>query len=334
MHVYWAKNKPSKMRLSFLCSILLLSALVLVAQPARYTPGDGAYRVVELDGFEPAPEARVWDLSRLAATGFETPLRFDYLSDSVFTATTSDTRQTFSIVDGSWLLTRSETPTSVGILSPGVPVRGNVVNNYVEMRGRTYQHDHYYGAGSGTLEVFGCGRLIRRDGDTIDNASLDRRTVALRVVSGPQPISGLSERPDSLSVDCRRTTYTWRDSDGRALAQAVKVSYIGAKGELGSDSASYLIIAEDAPASYSRRSHGESSSTPTARLDDHGVTLSGLEHDFADTGVVVADVAGRVYYSGKVDSGGGTVSIRTPLPPSEVIITVTQSETTTFKLTR
>lgn len=320
-------------QLSFLCSILLSSALILLAQPARYTPGDGAYRLVELEGFEPAPEARVWDLSRLAATGLETPLRFDYLSDSVFTATTSDTRQTFSIGDGSWLLTRSETPTSVGILSPGVPVRGNAVNN-VEMRGRTYQHDHYYGSGSCSHEMFGLGRLIRREGDTIDNAALDRRTVVLRVVSGPQPLSGLGDRPDSLAVDCRRTTYTWRDADGRALAQAVKVSYLGAKGELGSNSASYLVMAEEAPATYSRRSHGESSSTPTARLDDHGVTLSGLEHDFADTGVVVADVAGRVYYSGKVDSGGGTVSIRTSLPPGEVIITVTQTKTTTFKLTR
>lgn len=322
------------MQLSFLCSILLSLPLVLLAKPSPYTPGDGAYRLVELEGFEPAPEARVWDLSRLAATGFETPLRFDAVSDSVFTATTSDTRQTFSIRDGSWLLTRSETPTSVGILSPGVPVRGNAVNNNVEMRGRTYQHDHYYGSGSGALEVLVHGRLIRRDGDTVDNAALDRRTVDLRVVSGPQPLRGLGDRPDSLAVDCRRTTYTWRDSDGRALAQAVNVSYIGAKGELGSNSASYLIMAVDAPVTYSRRSHGESSSTPTARLYDHGVTLSGLEHDFADTGVVVADVAGRVYYSGKVDSGGGTVSIRTPLPPGEVIITVTQSETTTFKLTR
>lgn len=319
-------------KLMLICA--LLTTVVAVAQPSPYAIGENGYRLVELEGFEPDTEARVWDLSRLAATGFETPLRFDAVSDSVFTATTSDTRQTFSIGDGSWLLTRSETPTSVGILSPGVPVRGNAVNNNVEMRGRTYQHDHYYGAGSGTLEVFGCGRLIRREGDTIDNASLDCRTVALRVVSGPQPLRGPGDRPDSLAVDCRRTTYTWRDADGRALAQAVKVSYIGAKGELGSNSASYLVIAEEAPATYSRRSHGESSSTLTARLDDHGVTLSGLEHDFADTGVVVADVAGRVYYSGKVDSGGGTVTIRTALPPSEVVITVTQSVVTTFKLTR
>ncbi len=319
-------------KLMLICA--LLTTVVAVAQPSPYAIGENGYRLVELEGFEPDTEARVWDLSRLAATGFETPLRFDAVSDSVFTATTSDTRQTFSIGDGSWLLTRSETPTSVGILSPGVPVRGNAVNNNVEMRGRTYQHDHYYGSGSGTLEVFGCGRLIRREGDTIDNASLDCRTVALRVVSGPQPLRGPGDRPDSLAVDCRRTTYTWRDADGRALAQAVKVSYIGAKGELGSNSASYLVIAEEAPATYSRRSHGESSSTLTARLDDHGVTLSGLEHDFADTGVVVADVAGRVYYSGKVDSGGGTVTIRTALPPSEVVITVTQSVVTTFKLTR
>ena len=319
-------------KLMLIC--VLLTTVVAVAQPSPYAIGENGYRVVELEGFEPAPEARVWDLSRLAATGLETPLRFDYLSDSVFTATTSDTRQTFSIGDGAWLLTRSETPTSVGILSPGVPVRGNAVNKNVEMRGRTYQHDHYCGAGCGTLEALGHGRLIRRDGDTVDNAALDRRTVALRVVSGPQPLRGPWDCPDSLAVDCRRTTYTWRDTDGRALAQAVKVSYIGAKGELGSNSASYLIMAGEAPASYSRRSHGESSSTPTARLYDHGVTISGLEHDFADTGVVVADVAGRVYYSGKVDSGGGTVSIRTSLPSGEVIITVTQIETTTFKLTR
>ncbi len=318
----------------FISLFLLPTTLTAFAQPTPYALGDGGYAVVELEGFEPAPEARVWDLSRLAATGHETALRFDAVSDSVFTATTADTRQTFSLRDGAWLLTRSETPSSVGILSPGVPVRGNAVNNNVEMRGRTYQHDHYYGSGSGTLEVFGCGRLIRREGDTIDNASLDCRTVALRVVSGPQPLRGPGDRPDSLAVDCRRTTYTWRDADGRALAQAVKVSYIGAKGELGSNSASYLVIAEEAPATYSRRSHGESSSTLTARLDDHGVTLSGLEHDFADTGVVVADVAGRVYYSGKVDSGGGTVSIRTSLPPGEVIITVTQTEVNSFKLTR
>lgn len=319
-------------KLMLIC--VLLTTVVAVAQPSPYAIGENGYRVVELEGFEPAPEARVWDLSRLAATGFETPLRFDAVSDSVFTATTSDTRQTFSIGDGSWLLTRSETPTSVGILSPGVPVRGNAVKNNVEMRGRTYQHDHYYGAGSGTLEVLVHGRLIRREGDTIDNAALDRRTVALRVVSGPQPLSGPGDRPDSLAVDCRRTTYTWRDSDGRALAQAVGVTWQGATGETGHGSASYLVIAGEAPATYRRRSHGESSSTPTAMLNDHGVTLSGLEHDFADTGVVVADVAGRVYYSGKVDSGGGTVGIRTPLPPGEVIITVTQTETTTFKLTR
>lgn len=321
-------------QLSFLCSILLSSALILLAQPARYTPGDGAYRVVELEGFEPDTEARVWDLSRLAATGFETPLRFDAVSDSVFTATTSDTRQTFSIGDGSWLLTRSETPTSVGILSPGVPVRGNAVNNNVEMRGRTYQHDHYYGAGSCSHEALGHGRLIRRDGDTIDNAALDRRTETLKIVSGPQPLQCLGDRPDSLAVDCRRTTFTWRDADGRALAKAVAEEYTGWTGAIAEASATYLVIAADeTPATYSRRSHGESSSTPTARLGDHGVTLSGLEHDFADTGVVVADVAGRVYYSGTVDSGGGTVTIRTLLPQGEVVITVTQSETTTFKLT-
>lgn len=314
--------------------VLLTIPFTVTSQPVPYTYGAGGYIVVELEGFEPMDGSTAWDLSKLATSGYVTSLRFDAVSDSVFTATTSDTRQTFSIHEAAWLLTRSETPTSVGILSPGVPVRGNAVNKNVEMRGRTYQHDHYCGSGSGTLEVLGHGRLIRRDGDTIDNAALDRRTVALRVVSGPQPLRGPGDRPDSLAVDCRRTTYTWRDADGRALAQAVKVSYIGAKGELGSNSASYLIMDEDAPATYSRRSHGESSSTPTARLDDHGVTLSGLEHDFADTGVVVADVAGRVYYSGKVDSGGGTVSIRTPLPPGEVIITVTQSETTTFKLTR
>ena len=320
-------------KLMLICA--LLTTVVAVAQPSPYAIGENGYRLVELEGFEPDTEARVWDLSRLAATGFETPLRFDAVSDSVFTATTSDTRQTFSIGDGSWLLTRSETPTSVGILSPGVPVRGNAVKNNVEMRGRTYQHDHYYGAGSGTLEVLVHGRLIRREGDTIDNASLDRRTVALRVVSGPQPLRGPGDRPDSLAVDCRRTTYTWRDTDGRALAQAVAEEYTGWKGAKSEASATYLVIAEnEKPAAYSRRSHGESSSTPTAMLNDHGVTLSGLEHDFADTGVVVADVAGRVYYSGKVDSGGGTVGIRTPLPPGEVIITVTQTETTTFKLTR
>ena len=322
-------------QLSFLCSILLSLPLVLLAKPSPYTPGDGAYRVVELEGFEPAPEARVWDLSRLAATGHETALRFDAVSDSVFTATTADTRQTFSLRDGAWLLTRSETPSSVGILSPGVPVRGNVVNNNVEMRGRTYQHDHYFGDGRCTLEVLGRGRLIRRDGDTIDNAALDRRTVTLKIVSGPQPLQGLGDRPDSLAVDCRRTTYTWRDADRRALAQAVAEEYTGWKGTMAEASATYLVMATDeTPATYSRRSHGESSSTPTARLGDRGVTLSGLEHDFADTGVVVADVAGRVYYSGTVDSGGETVTIRTALPPGEVVITVTQSETTTFKLTR
>lgn len=305
------------------------------AQPTPYALGEGGYVVVELDGFVPGDDARVWDLSRLAATGFETPLRFDAVSDSVFTATTSATRQTFSIGDGSWLLTRSETPTSVGILSPGVPVRGNAVNNNVEMRGRTYQHDHYFGSGSGALEVLGRGRLIRRDGDTIDNAVLDRRTVTLKIVSGPQPLQGLGDRPDSLAVDCHRTTHTWRDADGRALAQTVAEEYTGWKDARTEASATYLVIAADeTPAAYSRRSHGESSSTPTARLGDHGVTLSGLEHDFADTGVVVADVAGRVYYSGTVDSGGGTVTIRTALPPGEVVITVTQSETTTFKLTR
>ena len=314
---------------------LLTIPFVAASQPTPYELGAGSYVVVELEGFEPAPEARVWDLSRLAATGFETPLRFDAVSDSVFTATTSDTRQTFSIRDGSWLLTRSETPTSVGILSPGVPVRGNAVNNNVDMRGRTYQHDHYYGLGTGTLEVLGRGRLIRRDGDTIDNAALDRRTVTLKIVSGPQPLQGLGDRPDSLAVDCQRTTYTWRDADGRALAQAVAEVYTGWKGAGAEASATYLVIAaDDTPATYSRRSHGESSSTPTARLEDHGVTLSGLEHDFADTGVVVADVAGRVYYSGTVDSGGGTVTIRTALPPGEVVITVSQTETTTFKLTR
>ena len=319
----------------FVCVILLSSLIAVAEQSVPYALGEGGYAVVELEGFEPAPEARIWDLSRLAATGVETPLRFDAVSDSVFTATTADTRQTFSLHDGAWLLTRSETPSSVGILSPGVPVRGNAVNNNVEMRGRTYQHDHYYGAGSGTLEVFGCGRLIRRDGDTIDNASLDRRTVALRVVSGPQPLRGPGDCSDSLAVDCRRTTYTWRDADGRALAQAVAEEYTGWKGTMAEASATYLVMATDeTPATYSRRSHGESSSTPTARLGDRGVTLSGLEHDFADTGVVVADVAGRVYYSGTVDSGGGTVTIRTALPPGEVVITVTQSETTTFKLTR
>ncbi len=319
-------------KLMLIC--VLLTTVVAVSQPSPYAIGENGYRVVELEGFEPDTEARVWDLSRLAATGHETALRFDAVSDSVFTATTADTRQTFSLRDGAWLLTRSETPSSVGILSPGVPVRGNAVNN-IEMRGRTYQHDHYYGVGSCTLEVLGSGRLIRRDGDTIDNAALDRRTVTLKIVSGPQPLQGLGDRPDSLAVDCRRTTHTWRDADGHALAQAVAEEYTGWKGARAEASATYLVMATDeTPATYSRRSHGESSSTPTARLGDHGVTLSGLEHDFADTGVVVADVAGRVYYSGTVDSGGGTVTIRTALPPGEVVITVSQTETTTFKLTR
>ncbi len=320
----------------FVCVILLSSLIAVAEQSVPYALGEGGYAVVELEGYVPEDGAGVWDLSRLAATGLETPLRFDYLSDSVFTATTYDTRQTFSIRDGSWLLTRSETPSSVGILSPGVPVRGNAVNdNNIEMRGRTYQHDHYYGVGTGSLEVLGRGRLIRREGDTIDNAVLDRRTVTLKIVSGPQPLQGLGDRPDSLAVDCSRTTHTWRDADGRALAQAVAEVYTGWKDAKSGASATYLVIAEnEKPAAYSRRSHGESSSTPTARLEDHGVTLSGLEHDFADTGVVVADVAGRVYYSGTVDSGGGTVTIRTALPPGEVVITVSQTETTTFKLTR
>ena len=40
MHVYWAKNKPSKMRLSFLCSILPSSTLILVAQTVRDWQGN------------------------------------------------------------------------------------------------------------------------------------------------------------------------------------------------------------------------------------------------------------------------------------------------------
>lgn len=202
------------------------------------------------------------------------------------------------------------------------------------MHGRAYQHDHYYGVGTGVLEELGRGRLIRRDGDTIDNAVLERRTVALRVATGLQPLHGLGDRPDSLAVDCNRTSYTWRDTQGRALAQAVEVSYQGATRVISSGSAAFLIMAEDAPVSYKHRRNGEESSSLSARLEDNGVTLSGLEQDFADTGVVVADVAGRVYYSGIVDSGGGRVTIRTTLPQGEVIITVTQTEVTTFKLTR
>lgn len=40
MHLYWAKNKPSKMRLSFLCSILPSSTLILVAQTVRDWQGN------------------------------------------------------------------------------------------------------------------------------------------------------------------------------------------------------------------------------------------------------------------------------------------------------
>lgn len=317
----------------FICLILLAFMQGGAAQTVPYTLGEGGYKVVELEGFVPDAGSKLWDLSRLATTGYETDLRFDAVSDTVFTATTNDTRQTFHFSNGGWSLTCSETPTSVGYLSPGMPVRG-CSSKTLTMHGRAYQHDHYYGVGTGVLEELGRGRLIRRDGDTIDNAVLERRTVALRVATGLQPLHGLGDRPDSLAVDCNRTSYTWRDTQGRALAQAVEVSYQGATRVISSGSAAFLIMAEDAPVSYKHRRNGEESSSLSARLEDNGVTLSGLEQDFADTGVVVADVAGRVYYSGIVDSVGGRVTIRTTLPQGEVIITVTQTEVTTFKLTR
>ena len=40
MHLYWAQNKLSRMRLSFLCSILPSSTLILVAQTVRDWQGN------------------------------------------------------------------------------------------------------------------------------------------------------------------------------------------------------------------------------------------------------------------------------------------------------
>ena len=103
----------------FICLILLAFVQGGAAQTVPYTLGEGGYKVVELEGFVPDAGSKLWDLSRLATTGYETDLRFDAVSDTVFTATTNDTRQTFHFTNGGWSLTRSETPTSVGCLSPG-----------------------------------------------------------------------------------------------------------------------------------------------------------------------------------------------------------------------
>ncbi len=310
-------------------AVVALNAGASVIMP--YSSGEEDYTVLQLEGAAEV-DGDVWDLSRMAVVG-EIPLRFEQINDSVFTATTNDTRQTFTHRAKGLYLTRSETPFTVGFLEPGEIVKGEGEAE-LTMRGRTHIHDYYYGTGRAEFGQVRRGTLIRRDDDTIANVALERRETVLRVAMDLHPIKSLDAFADSLICDYKATTYTWRDSRGVALAQTIAWESGSVYGQSEPVRATFLIIDNTEPVSYEKRRHSGHSGSLSVSLGDNSVTITGLDADYGEAQISIADVAGRLYYSGKVDSHSGMATIKTQLPPDEVIVSVTQAETTSFKLIR
>ena len=294
-----------------------------------YNEGNDGYTIIALDGIADT-EGAIWDLSKLHFIK-EIPLHFDITSDITFTGTTDDTRQTYTIRDGITYLTRSETPFTVGFLTPGVLVDDNG-RLPLTMRGRTHQHDYYFGDGETSHDKVGEGRLIRSDGDTIHQATLHRTITDLLCVMDLHPIKGLDMFPDSVKGRCRVTTHTWRDSIGAALAQCITRQYTYYDNTEEVESGTFLILDNNRPYSIGHRNHRRNGNTLTASLGDQTVTIDGLDPDFDGTQVTISDIAGRIYHSSHPNCDSGNVSIHTTLPPDPVIVTVIQSTTTTFKL--
>lgn len=319
--------------------IVLLALIYFGASDVRsqrafpYMSGKDCYKLVELEGFKLNETATVWDLTRGHATGVESPLIFKMIDDSTFTATTDNTRQTFHISSTQWHLLKSEAITSVADLVPGIIVRG-MGSDSIVMKGRTYQTDHYNGKGSTNHETIGRGKLIRQAEDTISNVTLDRRITTLKIGISHKPFDSLEAISDTAQVYSTTTVWTWRRSNGEALAQAIEQTFSNSQAQSATQSIAYFIIDESKTVEYQHRQQSSASTTVTATIGNEFVTISGLEQDFDDTQITVSDISGRVYCHKVMNSGGGTVTIHTPLPPDQVVISIIQSSQTSLKIAR
>lgn len=326
------------MRLLFnyisLLALIYFGAKTATAQRTLpYSLSKECYKLIELEGFKLNETATVWDLTRARATGVERPLIFKMIDDSTFTATTDITRQTFHISSTQWHLLKSEAMTSVADLVPGVIVRG-MGSDSIVMKGRTYQTDHYYGEGTSNHEIVGRGKLIRLPDDTISNVSLDRRITALHLGISNKPSDTLDAIADTAKVFIVTTVWTWRRANGEALAQTIERTYSNSQEQNENQCVAYLIINEDKAVEYETRQHPTGTMTPTATIGNGYVTISGLAQDYDDTQIIITDISGRVYCHKIMNSGGGTVTIHTPLPPDQVIISITQSSQISLKIDR
>lgn len=305
-------------------------------QTFPYALGNDCYKLIEFEWFKFEETAGVWDLTRTNATGVEKPLIFKMRDDSTFTATTDNVRQTFRLSSSQWYLLKSEAMTSVADFERGVIVMGRGSDSII-MKGRTYQTDYYYGNGRTSHEIVGRGKLIRLPGDTIGNVTLDRRITALHLGISDKPTDTLEAIADTARVYSTTSVWTWRRATGEALAQAIERAYTNGREMMTAQSAAYLIINENNTVEYQHRqqSSGTTSPTsPTAIIGDGYITISGLEQDFDDTQITVSDISGRVYCHKVMNSGGGTVTIHTPLPPDQIVISIIQSSQTSLKLSR
>lgn len=302
-------------------------------QSFPYALGKDYYKLIELEGFKVDESAVVWDMTRAGATGVESPLIFKMLNDSTFTASTDNARQTFHVSPTQWRLLKSEAMISVADFMPGVIVRGSGADS-LTMKGRTYQTDYYYGEGITSHEVVGRGRLIRLPDDTIDNVTLDRRITTLHLGISHKPFDNLDAIADTAKVYSTTTVWTWRRPTGEALTQAIERAYSNSQGLQSTGRVAYLIINDNNTIEYKHRQQSTETTTLTATIGDGYVTISGLEQDFDDTQITVSDISGRVYCYKVMNSGGGIVTIHTPLPPDQVIISIIQSSQTSLKLTR
>lgn len=319
--------------------IVLLALIYFGASDVRsqrafpYMSGKDCYKLVELEGFMPDETADVWDLSRASATGVESPLIFKMIDDSTFTATTDNARQTFRIKPTQWYLLKSEAMISVAELAPGVIVKGTGCDT-IELKGRTYQTDHYNGKGSTNHETIGRGKLIRQAEDTISNVTLDRRITTLKIGISHNPFDSLEAISDTAQVYSKTTVWTWRRSNGKALAQTIEQTYSNSQAQSATQSIAYFIIDESKTVEYQHRQQSSAGTTVTATIGNEFVTISGLEQDFDDTQITVSDISGRVYCHKVMNSGGGIVTIHTPLPPDQIVISIIQTTQTNLKIAR